>query len=158
MKSRLPIKRSVIKEIVADHIPTHNRAITVRKLINILKVAEKLRITNHYLLDPTDKSLDDKLFIGEVWRREKKQRRRIIRYLPELGRGAPPQTYLDFLVASLGYLYYLGAEKIPTMAHSDAPISDFQKFVAAILEWFDIYDGRGRIKTYLKKRKSAFKT
>jgi hypothetical protein len=155
MKSRIPIKRSIIKQIVADFMPEHKRAIIVRRLISTLKTAEKLRITNQHVLDPNDGLLVKKLYIGEVWKSEKRQRRRKNRYLPDRGAGAPPQPYLDYLVASLGFLYCLGTEKNPTIARSDEDKSDFQNFVAAILEWFDVYDGRGRIKDYLKERKSA---
>jgi hypothetical protein len=133
MKSRLPIPKARIKRIVSTFIPPANTHYAYKRLIEVLKTVEKIRITNGLVRDPASGDLVREVVMGEQSIDQGRQRRRRVRVFPFRSRGAIEKSHIKYLTMMLGHIFYVSTEKKPKLAHSDEPHSDFELFAGNFL-------------------------
>ena len=154
MKSRLPISKKYIKKVVGEFVPQSNRAYALRRLVEVLKTVEKMRVTTSLVRDIYSGDLVRFVFLGEIWIDQVSQNRKLIRSFPKRNRGATEKPYLRYLTTMLGQIFYHGTGKRPALGHSDVEHSEFELFVGKFLKHYGISDCRGQIRHYLKIRKT----
>jgi hypothetical protein len=154
MKSRLPISKKHIKRVIGEFAPQINRAYAFRRLVEVLKTVEKMRVTNGLVRDPCSGDLVRFVFLGEKWIDQGSQKRKFTCSFPKRNRGATEKPYLRYLTTMLGQIFYQAAGKRPTLGHSDIEHSEFELFVGKFLKHYGISDCRGQIRHYLKIRKT----
>lgn len=157
MKSRLPIEKKQIKKIVKKFIPQSSRAYAIRRLVEVLKEVEKLRINNGLVRDVQSGDLVRSVFMGEYWDDQGSQMRKRKRIFPQRPRGAVDKPYIKYLTIMLGEIYNRATLKIPVLAHLEQPHSEFEMFVGVFLKHYGISDCRRQLRQYIKSRKVLIK-
>ena len=154
MKSRLPISKKYIKLVIREFVPQNNRAYAFRRLFEVLKAVEKMRITNGLVNDIQSGDLIRSVFMGEYWVDQGSQMRKRKRLFPQRPRGAVDKPYIKYLTIMLGEIYSRSTSKIPVLAHLEQPHSEFELFTGKFLKHYGISDCRGQLRVYMKLRKN----
>jgi hypothetical protein len=154
MKSRLPISKKYIKKVVGEFVPLNNRAYAFRRLVEVLKAVEKMRVMNSLVRLPQSDELVRSVQLGEYWVDQGSQNRKLIRSFPKRNRGATGKPYLRYLTTMLGQIFYHATGKRPALDHSDVEHSEFELFVGKFLKHYGISDCRGQLRVYMKLRKN----
>lgn len=154
MRNRLPIDKKYIKKVVEGFIPQNKRAYAVRRLVEILKHVEKMRLMNGLVRHPHSDELVQSVHLGEYWVKQGSQRRKRVRSFPSRRRGAVEKPYLRYLTAMLGQVFYHSTGTKPALSHLDAVHTKFEMFAGYFLKHYGVLDCRGQFRHYLKTRKS----
>jgi hypothetical protein len=154
MKSRLPISKTYIKRVIGQFFPQSERAYALRRLVEVLKTVEKMRLTNGLVRDTNGCDLVRNYFVGESWIDQVEQWRKRVRVFPIRSRGAIKKPYIKYLTMMLGQIFYQSTGKKPKLAHLDQPHSDFEMFAGIFLKHYSISDCRGQLRVYMKLRKN----
>lgn len=157
MRSRLPIDKKQIKKTVKNFIPQTSRAYAIRRLVEVLKEVEKLRLTNGLVRDMQNGYLVRSVFVGEYWVDQGSQMRKRKKLFPQRSRGAVEKPYIKYLTIMLGEIYNRSTSKVPVLAHLEQPHSEFEMFAGAFLKHYGISDCRGQLRQYIKTRRDLIK-
>lgn len=153
MRTRLPISKKQIKKIVNRFVPQNSRAYAVRRLVEVLKAVEKLRVMNGFVRDIKSGNLVRSVFLGEYWLDQGRQMRKRTKSFPQRTRGAIEKPYIKYLTIMIGQIYVRSTGNTPVLAHFEQPHSEFEMFAGVFLKHYGISDCRGQLRKYAKSRK-----
>jgi hypothetical protein len=153
MKSRLPLPKAKIKKIVNDFVLPANIPYAYKRLIEVLKTVEKMRIAHGLVRHPASGDLVRGVFRGEHWVDQGVQMRRRVRVFPFRSRGAVEKPHIKYLTIMLGQIFYHSTGSKPKLAHLEERHSDFELFAGNFLKHYGISDCRGQLRGYIKLRK-----
>lgn len=157
MKSHLPLTQRELTVVASEICSTAiQRKWLVGSLKLLTKEVVKQKKTKGLVAYPDlrQRWLAREVVIGEYWREQGRQRRKIKRTFPSRGQGRPRYDYADYLIQKLGELYVRATGKRPTRGGTEGSFSDFERFAYPFHMAIGIGNFRNRVRKYLDGRKS----
>jgi hypothetical protein len=159
MRCRLVVPLKQIKLLVNElGISGNGRAWTIRNLIVVTKETYKQKIRHQLVVYP---DLDQQLYVrrvivGERWKTQSRQRRRIQRSFPIREPGNPKcdvPDYQEYLIIKLGEIYVRSTGLKPTRGGTSGTMSKFERFASPFFSALGIGNFRNRVREYISYRK-----
>ena len=156
MHRQLPLSPSDLN-IIADVICSHanQKKQVVSYLMILMKDVYQLKKQDRLVVQPDlNKEIYVKeVLLGEYWKDQVRQRRKIKRIFPIRERGAPKNQYADYLMVKLGEVYVRTTGNKPTLGGAEINLSKFERFASPIMSAVGIGNFRNRVRQYIKFRK-----
>ena len=147
MHRQLPLSSSDLN-IIADVICSNanQKKYVVGYLTILMKEVYVLKKIDGLVAQPdlNKQRYVKQVILGEYWKNQGRQRRRMKRVLPVRERGAPKYQYAEYLIIKLGEIYVRTTGKNPTLGGAVINLSRFERFAMPILNAFEIGNFRNR--------------
>ncbi len=151
MYAQQAISRKILLEIVRKNFPKTNLIATTLRLERLVNEVESLRASYGMVYNRGGK-LVQRLLIGERWKDQGRQRRRVKREFPLEPTHRPKRMWPRYYVAELGREYTRQTGREPKRGASGGSLSPFERFVEPLLRPLGIRDVQGLVREYVEEK------
>ena len=151
MYAQRAITRSTLLEIIRENFPKANLVSTALRLERLIKEVESLKDSDGMVYNKSGR-LVKSVLVGEKWKDQKRQWRRMRREFPLAPKHRPKRMWPRYYVAKLGEEYLRQTGRLPKRGLAGGLLSPFERFVDAMIRPLDVKDIQGLVREYLQEK------
>jgi len=152
MYSQQAITRKALLDIVRTNFPKANLIATAFRLQRLINEVETLKASDGMVCNRKGE-LVEHVLIGEKWKEQKRQRRRVKRLFPVEPNHRPKRMWPRYYIAKLGEEYIRQTGREPKRGAAGGFRSPFERFVEQMLRPLEVSDAQGLVREYVREKK-----